>query len=109
MKEYDVIIAGAGALGAAATYSLSQTGLKILCIDRFNSPHNFSASTGKTRLFRQAYFEDKNYIALLKRALVLWQELQVQGQTRLIHQNGFLIMNEGAHETNHRVMVPTRI
>jgi monomeric sarcosine oxidase len=103
MNEFDVIIAGAGALGAAATYSLSQTGLKVLCIDRFNPPHNFSSSTGKTRLFRQAYFEDKNYIALLKRALVLWQELQVRGQTTFFYQNGFLIMSEAQHETNQRV------
>lgn len=103
MKQYDVIVVGAGALGLASTYFLSRVGLRVLCIDRFSFLHSLSSSTGASRLFRQAYFEDERYIPLLKRALALWRELEHQSGVPLLQQNGFLVMSDSANSTSQKI------
>ena len=103
MKIYDAIVIGAGALGLASTYFLSKAGLSVLCIDRFKPPHAWSASTGESRLFRRAYFEDSRHIPLLKRAFVLWQEIENKSSSKLLHQNGLLIVSDGDCDTNKKV------
>lgn len=100
MDKYDVIVCGAGALGASCTYALSKTELRVLCIDRFTPPHAFSSSSGETRLFRQAYFEDRRYIPLLKHALASWHNLEQESGLTLLRHNGFLLMSPRNHETN---------
>ena len=36
IKEYDIVIVGAGAAGSAAAYNLSKLGLKLLLIEQIN-------------------------------------------------------------------------
>ncbi|MEO6394100.1 MAG: N-methyl-L-tryptophan oxidase, partial [Pyrinomonadaceae bacterium] len=39
MKEFDVIVVGLGAMGAASVYQLSKSSGSVLGIDQFSPPH----------------------------------------------------------------------
>ena len=78
MKQLDVIVAGGGAMGTAATWQLAKRGLRVACLDRFAPPHALGSSHGSTRIIREAYFEHPQYVPLVRRAFTLWDELAQQ-------------------------------
>ena len=78
MKHFDVIVAGGGAMGTAATWQLAKRGLRVACLDRFAPPHVLGSSHGSTRIIREAYFEHPQYVPLVRRAFALWDELAQQ-------------------------------
>lgn len=89
---YDVVVVGLGAMGASALECLSRTGLKVLGIEQFTSPHARGSSHGETRIIRQAYFEDPRYVPLLQRAYTLWQDLEKRASEQLLHLTGGLML-----------------
>src|SRR5215469_8199963 len=91
-RAYDVIIAGLGAMGSAAAFHFSRRGMRILGIDRFAPPHTIGSSHGKTRIIREAYFEDPAYVPLVQRAYQLWGELENAAGTRLLLKTGGLMI-----------------
>lgn len=81
---YECIVVGLGGHGSAAVAHLSQRlhssvsdgkENKVLGIEKFQRVHNQGSSHGRSRIIRQAYFEDPKYVPLLKRAFQLWREL----------------------------------
>jgi sarcosine oxidase len=116
-NEYDVIIAGLGAMGSAAAYHLAKAGRHVLGLDRFQPPHHFGSSQGLTRIIREAYFEHPLYVPLVHRAYELWNELEQESSRQLLLQTGGLmigppngILVRGAqrsaeeHHLSHRVL-----
>src|SRR5437763_3262239 len=87
-EDYDVIVAGLGAMGSAAAYHLASTGRNVLGLDRFQPPHAFGASHGRTRIIREAYFEHPLYVPLVQRAYQLWADLENQSGRQLLLQTG---------------------
>lgn len=85
---YDVIVIGMGSAGSAATYHLAARGLRVLGLERFTVPHEMGSSHGLTRIIRLAYYEHPAYVPLLRRAFVLWRELEQASGTRLLHVTG---------------------
>jgi len=94
LNEYDVIIAGLGAMGSAAAYHLAKAGRRVLGLDRFEPPHEFGSSHGLTRIIREAYFEHPLYVPLVQRAYELWADLEGQTGRRLLLQTGGLMLGE---------------
>ncbi|BBM87258.1 N-methyl-L-tryptophan oxidase [Candidatus Uabimicrobium amorphum] len=90
MRNFDIAIIGAGALGTACAYQLSKDGHQVVLFDQFAPPHTKGSSHGGTRLFRQAYFEDERYIPFLKEAYQLWKHWEHEFQQKLLHENGYL-------------------
>ena len=90
--DYDVIIAGLGAMGSAAAYHLSQRGGNVLGLDRFQPPHSYGSSHGLTRIIREAYFEHPLYVPLVQRAYELWQDLEKKSARKLLRQTGGLMI-----------------
>ena len=86
--DYDVIIAGLGAMGSAAAYHLALSGRRVLGLDRFRPPHSFGSSHGLTRIIREAYFEHPLYVPLVQRAYELWAALEQKSGRRLLLQTG---------------------
>jgi len=86
--DFDVIIAGLGAMGSAAAYHLAARGRRVLGLDRFQPPHAFGSSHGQTRIIREAYFEHPLYVPLIQRAYELWEQLEHESGRRLHHQTG---------------------
>ena len=72
----DVIVAGVGSVGSAASYHLAKRGAKVLGIERFEIPHQLGSHHGHSRMIRQAYYEHPGYVPLLQRAYTLWHALQ---------------------------------
>ena len=75
-RRFDVIVAGVGAMGAAACAHLSRRGAKVLGLEQFGIPHELGSSGGHTRLIRLAYYEHPDYVPLLRRAYHNWRELE---------------------------------
>jgi len=89
---YDVIVLGLGAMGSSTAYQLALRGQKVLGIDQFTPPHAFGSSHGKSRIIREAYFEDPLYVPLVKRAYNGWAELQARSGKRVLTRTGGLMI-----------------
>lgn len=92
VPTYDVVIAGLGAMGSAATFHLARRGVRVLGLDRFQPPHELGSSHGQTRIIREAYFEDPIYVPMLQRAYELWAELAEASGRPLLRLTGGLMI-----------------
>src|SRR5688572_24107866 len=88
-RQYDVIIVGLGAMGAASSYHLARRGVRVLGLEQFEIPHAKGSSHGYSRMIRLAYFEHPDYVPLLRRSYELWDQLQQEfGQQLLFKTAG---------------------
>ena len=87
---YDVIVAGVGGMGSAATFHLASRGLRVLALEKHALGHGYGSSHGVTRIIRLAYFEHPSYVPLLHRAFTLWRELERGLDEPLLHVTGSL-------------------
>ncbi|ROL92144.1 N-methyl-L-tryptophan oxidase [Pseudomonas protegens] len=90
--EFDVVVVGLGAMGAATLYQLAKRGVKVAGIDRFASPHDQGSSHGDTRITRQAVGEGAAYVPLAIRSQQIWRELETELDVPLFEQCGVLVM-----------------
>ncbi len=86
----DVIIAGLGAMGSQALAECARRGLRASGFDRFAPPHDRGSSHGRSRIIREAYFEDPIYVPLVQRAYERWAELEAETRTTLLRRTGGL-------------------
>ncbi len=94
--HWDVIIVGLGGVGSAAAYHVARTGQRVLGIDQYPPVHAYGSSHGKTRIIRQAYFEHPDYVPLLRRAYVLWDELSELIGEQLFQRTGLVELGPAA-------------
>lgn len=90
--EYEVIVAGLGAMGSAALYHLARRGVGALGLDRYGPPHALGSSHGRSRIIREAYYEHPLYVPLVQRAYRLWEELERESGASLLLQTGGLMI-----------------
>lgn len=89
---FDVIVIGLGGMGSAAAYQLAARGQRVLGLERHTPAHDLGSSHGRSRIIRQAYFEDPAYVPLLLRAYELWRQLEHDsGQDLLTITGGLMI------------------
>ena len=91
---HDVIVVGLGGMGSAAAYHLAERGRRVLGLERFTSGHAHGSSHGRSRIIRQAYFEDPAYVPLLMRAYELWPRLEHDAGVSLLKITGGLMLGE---------------
>lgn len=91
MGTPDVVVIGLGIHGAAVIHELARRGLAVMGIDRFTPPHAQGSSHGRTRIIREAYFEDAQYVPLVQRAYELWLELEELTGAVLLRPTGGLM------------------
>ena len=92
MSRHDVIVVGLGAMGSAAAHHLARRGARVLGLDRFAPPHALGSSHGRSRIIREAYFEDPLYVPLVRRAYELWAALEREsGRPLLVRTGGLMI------------------
>jgi len=91
-SSYDVIVIGLGGMGSAAAYQLAKRGKRVLGLERFTPAHDQGSSHGKSRVIRQAYFEDPIYVPLLLRAYELWEEIERESGAELLTITGGLMI-----------------
>ena len=97
-KTVDVLVAGLGAMGAAATSALVRRGVRVLGLDRFHPPHDRGSSHGESRVIRAAYFEHPLYVPLVRAAYDRWRALESRSGKRLLVEAGVLLVGEPKSE-----------
>jgi sarcosine oxidase len=90
--KYDVIVAGLGGMGSAAAYQLAGRGKRVLGLEKHGPAHDKGSSHGRSRIIRQAYFEDPSYVPLLLRAYELWEQLERETGRELMTLTGGLMI-----------------
>jgi sarcosine oxidase len=91
MERFDVVVAGTGGMGAAATLHLARRGVRVLGLDRFPPAHDRGSSHGQTRLIRLAYYEHPDYVPLLRSAYDRWHDLEREAGRRLLVESGLVM------------------
>ena len=115
--DADVIIAGLGAHGSSAAYRLAARGASVLGFDRFARGHTLGSSGGLSRIIRLSYYEHPDYVPLLRRAWILWRELERESGEKLLTETGGLYAGDPdgelvagalksalAHDLEHEVL-----
>jgi len=85
---WDVVVCGLGAMGGAALHALARRGKRVLALERYTPGHDRGSSHGRTRIIRLGYFEHPSYVPLLRRAYVLWRELEAAAGRPFLHITG---------------------
>ena len=93
-NNYDVIVAGLGAMGSATAAHLARRGKKVLGLERWMPGHKFGSSHGDSRIIREMYFEHPMYVPLLQRAYELWDELGAETGQKLLNINSGLMIGD---------------
>jgi sarcosine oxidase len=88
-QRVDVVVVGAGAMGAATAWWLAKQGRSVALLEQFTRGHLFGSSHGQTRIFRVSY-RDPIYTALAQDAIPLWRELESDSGCALLEQSGQL-------------------
>lgn len=98
MGHYDTVVVGLGAMGSAAAFHAARRGRRAVGLEQFELAHDRGSSHGRSRITRQAYFENPAYVPLLTRATELWEQLQRDTGARLLQVTGGLMLGppEGA-------------
>jgi sarcosine oxidase len=91
-RNFDVIVVGVGAMGAATCWELARRGVRVLGLEQFDIPHTKGSSHGYSRVTRTAYYEHPDYVPLLRRAHVLWSELEHESAEKILHLVGGLYL-----------------
>jgi sarcosine oxidase len=95
---YDVAIAGLGGIGSAIAAHCAARGASVVGLEQFGPAHDLGSSHGKSRMIRQAYFEDAAYVPLVLRSYELWRELERQTGEELLRLTGVLSVGEESCE-----------
>lgn len=91
---YDAIVIGLGGMGSAAAAHLARRHANVLGLEQFTAVHALGSSHGKSRIIRQAYYEDPAYVPLVLRAYELWSELETLAGTTLLRRTGGLMVGD---------------
>lgn len=96
--HFDVIVIGVGTAGSAACYHLARRGVRVLGLEQFDIPNTFASHHGFSRMIRLCYFEHPDYVPLLRRAYLLWRELEQAIGRDVLHITGGLYMGPPGSE-----------
>jgi sarcosine oxidase len=91
-SKHDVAVVGLGAMGSQAALELATRGLRVVGFDRHRPPHTLGSTHGKTRIIREAYFEEPLYVPIVQRAYELWRRLEERSGARLLTVTGGLML-----------------
>jgi len=100
-----VAVIGVGSVGSMATWRLAARGAEVVGFEQFGLGHDRGAHGGESRAFRTAYFEDPAYVPMIRRAHLLWRELeQSTGGVPLLTLSGLLMLGDSTSAEQSKVM-----
>lgn len=97
-EVFDAIVIGAGAMGSAAAYYLSERGQRVLLLEQFALDHRLGSSYGYSRIIRYAY-DHAEYVELAKDTFPLWFALQDKLGEQLVYTTGGLDFGPAGEES----------
>lgn len=83
----DVVVVGAGLMGAATAWQLAARGVDAVVVEQDEPASVHGSSHGSARIVRRAYAQD-DYVALTGDAFELWSELERQSGRALVRLTG---------------------
>src|ERR1041385_2766598 len=95
---FDVAVAGLGGIGSAVAAQCAARGASVIGLEQFGVAHDRGSSHGRSRMIRQAYFEDAAYVRLVLRSYELWRELEEKMAEQLLRITGVLSVGEEGSE-----------
>jgi sarcosine oxidase len=95
---FDVAVVGLGGVGSAVAAQCAARGASVIGLEQFGPAHDRGSSHGKSRMIRQAYFEDAAYVRLVLRSYELWRELEQKTAQQLLRITGVLSVGEEGSE-----------
>jgi sarcosine oxidase len=96
---YDAIVVGLGGMGSSALAHAAGRGMHVLGLERFGRVHDLGSSSGRSRIIRQAYFEDAAYVPLVQHAYDRWRELEAATGLHVLNLTGVLLVGTPQHES----------
>lgn len=97
-RDADIIVVGAGIIGAATARSLAGRGESVMLLEQFELGHARSSSAGTSRIFRLNY-PDEQFVRLARAADSAWRELEQERGVKLIERVGSIDLGPVAAET----------
>ena len=88
-RDADIVVIGAGIVGAATAHALSERAGSVLLLEQFELGHARGSSHGTSRIFRLNY-PDERFVRLAQAADEAWRELERERGERLIERVGSL-------------------
>jgi len=85
-------------MGSAALARCALRHASVIGIEQFEPLHTLGASSGESRIIRQAYFEDAAYVPMLLRAYELWHDVERRTNRQLMRLIGLLMAGTEASE-----------
>jgi sarcosine oxidase len=85
-------------MGSATAYQLAGDGRCVLGLERYTPPHEKGSSHGRSRVIRQAYFEDPASVPFLLRAYELWERIEHDSGEEILTITGGLMMGSPVSE-----------
>lgn len=103
---YQAAVIGLGGVGSFALNALSKCkGGNFLGVERLlMSGQSNESLSGKTQLFRRAYFEDERFVPWIERSIHAFKELGDRNKTKLLEECGVLQM--GVEDRDHWDVLP---
>jgi sarcosine oxidase len=99
----EVVVVGAGIMGAAAAYALARRGADVLVLEQFRIGHERGSSHGRTRIVRLAYPQTK-WVRLAAEGMQGWRALEEETGERLIEPLGMLELVEHAGQSSQAAL-----
>ena len=84
--DTDVVVVGAGVVGAATARALARDGHDVVLLDQFEVGHDRGSSHGTSRVFRLSY-PDERYVRLAQASLGGWRELEAESGREILRHH----------------------
>jgi sarcosine oxidase len=91
---HEIAVVGLGGMGSAILAHCAARGASVIGLEQFTPVHDLGSSHGKTRMIRQAYFEDPAYVPLVLRAYELWRKLERESGDEILRITGLLSVGD---------------
>jgi sarcosine oxidase len=93
--DVDVVVIGAGVIGAMTAKTLAERGRQTLLLERYELAHKRGSSHGLNRIVRVTDYHP-DYVRINRLALRQWEELQAAAGETLLVRTGNLEIGDGA-------------
>lgn len=94
MIESDVVVIGAGVMGAATARALARSGVSVTLLEQFHVGHTRGSSHGRSRIFRLSY-PDPMYVVMAQESLSLWRRAEEESGATLLTITGGIDIGDG--------------
>ncbi len=103
-----VVVVGAGVMGCAAAWALTERGADVTVVEQFDLDHARGSSHGRSRIVRLAYPQE-HWVRLAAEAMAGWRELEAQSGAELLGLHGLVELVPGAGATSAAALDACRI